>query len=216
MPLYRQIGDVCSMSRFRLLLMGLFAALMVGAVVSASASALVYLVGSMEVLAGEKFLTLSEQLSNAVFKITGANVQVTCTKTKDTGFIEAGGLSSDLISFSGCSVQKPNSTCKVIEPIHMEVHGQLVTEEGKTLDSLTSASGAALTTLHFTNCSLEELLVEGMLRASVATLTMQLKNTLKSINNAPVGLLESGLGNMTLTFEEDVWLENDENWGVID
>jgi hypothetical protein len=96
------------------------------------------------------------------------------------------------------------------------VHGQLVTEEGKTLDSFVPASGTLFTALHFSNCSLEEVQVEGMLRASVVALTMQLKNTLKFTNNAPTGLLSGAGSNMTFTLEEDVWLENDENWGVID
>jgi hypothetical protein len=204
------------MSRFRLLFLGLFAVLAVSAGASAAASALVYLVGNMEVLAGEKFLTLSAQLTNALLKLTGANVEITCKKTLDTGFIEAGGKSSASILFEECTVGKPSTTCKITEPIHFEVHGQLVTEEGKTLDSFVPASGKTFTTLHFTNCSLSTIEVEGMLRASVVALTMQLKNTLKFTNNAPAGLLNGAGSNMTFTLEEDVWLENDENWGVID
>jgi len=213
-----QMEVVCHMSKFRLLLPGFFAVLAVSAVASASASALVYLVGNMEVLAGEKFLTLSEQKtgSNAVLKSTGANVQVTCTQTNDTGFIEPNGLSSALILFSGCSVQKPNNTCVVQEPIHIEVHDQLVTEEGKTLDLFTPGSGTEFTKLHFTNCSLETVEVTGAARASVEALTMQLKNTLKFLNNAPSGLLNAAGSNATFTLEEEVWLENDMNWGVID
>jgi hypothetical protein len=98
----------------------------------------------------------------------------------------------------------------------LETGGKLVTEGGKTLDSVKPASGTKLTELEFASCSLEKLEVEGMLRADVETLTMQLKNTLKFLNNAPSTLLTGGGENMTLTLEEDVWLQNDENWGVID
>jgi len=205
------------MSRSRLLLLSLFAVLATSAVASASASALVFLVGNMEILHGEAFLFLSEQLSNAVLKSTGANVQVTCAKTLDHGYLLPLGHSDVLVLFEECSVQKPNTTCKVVEPIHIEALDQLVTEEGKTLDNFVPKNGTnTFTVLHFTNCSLETVEVEGSARADIQALTMQLKNTLKFLNNAPAGLLTAAGSNATFTLEEDVWLENDENWGVID
>jgi hypothetical protein len=205
---------VCHMSKFRLILLSLFAVLAVSAVASASASALQYLTASGPVTT--KLLTLSAQLTNAVLKSTGANVEVTCKKTLDTGFIEPGGLSLALILFEECAVGKPAVTCKVTEPIHVVAHDQLVLEEGKTLDSFIPDSGKTFTILHFTNCSLVTVEVEGMARASVENLTMQLKNTLKFTNNGPTGLLNAAGSNATFTLEEDVWLENDENWGVLD
>jgi len=204
------------MSIFRPVLLALFAGLAASAVVSASASALVYLVENMEVLAGEKFLTLSEQVGNAVLKSTGADVEITCKKTKDTGFIESSGASSATVLFSECSVQKPATACKVKEPIEAKTVDKLVTEGGITLDSFKPASGTKFTELEFTSCILEKVETEGMLRADVGTLTVQLTNTLKFLNNAPSGLLEVGGKNATFTLEENVDLCTDEKWGIRD
>ena len=204
------------MSTFRSVLLSLFAVLAVSAVASASASALVYLVGNMEVLAGEKFLTLSEQTGNAVLKSTGADVEVTCAKNKGTGFIESGGASLALNLFAECTVQKPSTSCKVIEPVHLEAVGKLVTEGGITLDAFKPVSGTKFAELEFTSCSLEKIEVEGMTRADVETLTMELTNKLKFLNNAPTGLLEVGGKNGTFTLEENVDLCTDEKWGIRD
>jgi hypothetical protein len=62
-----------------------------------------------------------------------------------------------------------------------------------------------------------EVQVEGMVRADVEPLTMQLTNTLKFLNNAPSSTLLEAAGKAAVfTLEEKVWLQNDENWGVLD
>lgn len=215
LDLSRQMEVVCLMSKFRLLLLSFFAVLAVSAVASASASALAYLVGNHEVLAGEKFLTLSEQLSNAV--LSASNVEITCTHTTDLGLILASGLSSALVHFTNCTVQKPSSTCHVAEPILVNAVDKLVSEGGIILDSFVPASGKTFVTLHFTTCSLETIEVEGMARGVVEALTMQLKNTLTfAPSNQPLGLLKTSGKAATFALTEDVWLANDANWGVLD
>ena len=202
------------MYRLRSFACALILTLTVTVMVSASASASVYLVETMEALIGEEFETLSEQSSNAVLRSVGANVEVVCNTTKDEGTIGPGGKSTTRVSFTGCAVNKPNATCKVVEPIKVEATDQLVLVGGRILDEFKPKMGNRFVQLKFLTCVLEEIEVEGTARAFI-TPENELRLKLKFSFSATSGSnLTVGGNAASFTLTEDVWLENDDNWGV--
>lgn len=200
------------MANYKTVIIILFATLSMGTVLSASASGMVFLVEGMEVLSGEEFAELSANSGNAVFKSSGANIEVTCNATTDTGKIKSGGASAATITFKTCTVSKPSATCQVTEPITIEAKDQLVTESDRPLDEFKPNSGTTFATVHFTNCSLEEIQVEGTARALVegsGTVTGELNFTSTSGSS-----LTAGGSSMTFTLKENAMLEGNKNWGV--
>ncbi|HEX7611118.1 MAG TPA: hypothetical protein VF380_10610 [Solirubrobacteraceae bacterium] len=133
------------MTRLRLLLISSLAALAVGAVASASASAAFkkeFFVEKAAVVTPVNVVGSSSTTSKLEAKLFGVKVKIECTSSTYTGTIAAAGASTGTISFSGCTVKAgAKDKCKVVEPINAELNDQLVEVSKKLEDEFSPATG---------------------------------------------------------------------------
>jgi hypothetical protein len=150
------------MSRFKLMLLSMFAVLSVGAIASSSASAAcsggsksVFCLSSnnTEVAAGENALGTSG-LSVLEGHAGGAALKIDCKDDTFSGELKALGGSSGEIQFLGCTVVEPTG-CVVAEPIKAVFTDQL-SENIMPASDLFKGSGPEeeFSTLKITVCSI--------------------------------------------------------------
>ncbi len=180
------------MSRLRLILMGLLAALAVSAVASASASASALQWYVNGVLLSGVLKIEAKQLGNAVLKgkIAGVSSEVVCTGLGDSGTIDNGGTPSlglglVLLDYKECTEPKPAGCSILNQLIITTAKLDLGTINGKPYALfLPDPSGGAFTLIPVRGCAEEaNYTIEGELVGLVnnARQTIEFEN--KGVNN---------------------------------
>jgi hypothetical protein len=171
----------------------------VGAVASATASALEFFNSNGELILGLLNVESLGGASRLLGELGGSHVRITCNHVDDNGWIHNGllngiltGLGLILALYLSCSLVEPAGTECVVPNIHTLAHGYVITLSGKNDVEFTPAEG---TTFAFIN-------LEVCTKAKSLAGTYEVKGTAIALTNNTTSELEfeAGAPNNKLKF----------------